>query len=114
MVPGFPAGEISLRSASPDSVAVVDRSSGEMIGSVEAERAFTTIHPGAVYLHLGRSYEVRELDIEGRRAIVEPFDGDWYTQPKKETMVFIEEIGERAPAWRGPSPDASSRSARSR
>ena len=26
----------------------------------------------------------------GRRAIVEPFDGDWYTQPKKETEVFIE------------------------
>ena len=66
--PGFPAGEISLRSASPDSVAVIDRSSGEMIGSVEAERAFTTVHPGAVYLHLGRSYEVRELDLERRRA----------------------------------------------
>ena len=100
--PGFPAGEISLRSASSDSVAVVDRSSGEMIGSVEAERAFTTIHPGAVYLHLGRSYEVRELDIEGRRAIVEPFDGDWYTQPKKETMVFIEEIGEVRRLGEGP------------
>jgi DEAD/DEAH box helicase domain-containing protein len=91
----FPAGEISLRSASPDSVAVVERSSGEMLGHVEAERAFTTIHPGAVYLHLGRSYEVRELDIEGRRAIVDQFDGNWYTQPKKETEVFIERIGER-------------------
>jgi DEAD/DEAH box helicase domain-containing protein len=92
--PGFPAGEISLRSASLDSVAVVERDSGEVIGSVEAERAFSTVHAGAVYLHLGRSYEVRELDIEGRRAIVEAFEGDWYTQPKKETMVFIEEIAE--------------------
>jgi DEAD/DEAH box helicase domain-containing protein len=95
--PGFPAGEISLRSASADSVAVIERSSGEMIGSVEAERAFTTVHPGAVYLHLGRSYEVRELDLERRRAIVDPFDGDWYTQPRKETMVFIEAIGELRP-----------------
>jgi len=93
--PGFPAGEISLRSASLDSVAVIERTSGELLGSVEAERAFTTVHPGAVYLHLGRSYEVRELDIEGRRAVVEAFDGDWYTQPKKETMVYIDEIGER-------------------
>ena len=92
--PGFPAGEISLRSASPDSIGVIDRASGELLGSVEAERAFTTIHPGAVYLHLGRAYEVRELDIESRRAIVDPFDGDWYTQPKKETMVFIDGIGE--------------------
>ena len=90
--PRFPAGDISLRSASPDSVAIVEASSGELLGAVEAERAFTTVHPGAVYLHLGRSYEVRELDIEARRAIVDGFEGDWYTQPKKETEVFIEEI----------------------
>ncbi len=92
--PGFPAGEIALRSASPDSVAVVDQASGEMLGFVEAERAFTTVHPGAVYLHLGRSYEVRELDVDGRRAMVEAFEGDWYTQPRRETEVFIEEIAE--------------------
>ena len=90
--PRFPAGDISLRSASPDSVAIVERGSGELLGAVEAERAFTTVHPGAVYLHLGRSYEVRELDIEGRRAVVDRFDGDWYTQPRKETEVFIERI----------------------
>ena len=52
---------------------------------VEAARALSTVHDGAVYLHLGRSYEVRELDLDARRALVEPFDGDWYTQPKKET-----------------------------
>jgi DEAD/DEAH box helicase domain-containing protein len=90
--PGFPAGEVSLRSASLDSIAVIERASGELLGAVEAERAFSTVHPGAIYLHLGRSYEVRELDIEGRRAIVDAFDGDWYTQPKKETEVFIERV----------------------
>ena len=66
----FVAARIPLRSASADSVAVIERDSGEMLGLVEAERAFTTIHPGAIYLHLGRSYEVEQLDIEGRRAIV--------------------------------------------
>jgi DEAD/DEAH box helicase domain-containing protein len=88
--PGFPAGMISLRSASADSIAILERESGELLGAVEAERAFSTVHPGAVYLHLGRSYEVRELDVEARRAVVEEFDGDWYTQPKKETEVFVE------------------------
>ncbi len=88
----FPAGEISLRSASGESVAVVDQSTGEVIGDVGADRAFSTVHPGAVYLHMGRSYEVRELDIENNRAVVEPFAGDWYTQPKRETEVFIDEI----------------------
>ena len=90
--PRFPAGDISLRSASADSVAVVEAASGELLGAVEAERAFTTVHPGAVYLHLGRSYEVRELDLEFRRAVVEKFDGDWYTQPKSETEVFVERV----------------------
>jgi DEAD/DEAH box helicase domain-containing protein len=87
----FHAGRISLRSASADSLAIVDLSSGEMIGRVEAERAFSTVHPGAVYLHMGNSYEVTELDIQGRRAMVRPFDGDYYTQVKKETEVYIED-----------------------
>jgi DEAD/DEAH box helicase domain-containing protein len=76
-------------------VAVIDRDSGEMLGLVEAERAFTTIHPGAVYLHLGRSYEVERLDVSERRAIVSGFDGDWYTRPKKETEIYIERIHEQ-------------------
>ena len=69
---------------------MIERASGEVLGAVEAERAFSTVHPGAVYLHLGVSYEVRELDVDRRRAVVERFDGDWYTQPKKETETFIE------------------------
>jgi DEAD/DEAH box helicase domain-containing protein len=88
----FVAGRIALRSSSVDSVAVVDSSSGEMLGNVEAERAFSTVHPGAIYLHLGRSYEVAELDIGSRRAMVKPFEGDYYTQVKKETDVYVEGI----------------------
>ncbi len=91
---GFPASRIPLRSASPDSVAVIERESGELLGLVEAERAFTTIHPGAIYLHLGRSYEVERLDVEARRAVVNEFDGDFYTRPKKETDIYIERIRE--------------------
>ena len=87
----FVAGRISLRSASADSVAIIDASSGEMLGQVEAARAFDTVHPGAIYLHLGRSYEVAELDLNSGRAIVRPFDGDYYTQVKKETEIYIEE-----------------------
>ena len=91
----FVANRIPLRSASADSVAVIERDSGEMLGLVEAERAFTTVHPGAVYLHLGRSYEVDRLDIGERRAVVSAFDGDWYTRPKKETEIYIERTHEQ-------------------
>ena len=92
---GFAAGEISLRSASLDSVAVIERASGELLGQIEAERAFSTVHPGAIYLHLGRAYEVAELEIDARRAIVDAFDGDWYTQPKKETEIYVEAVTEQ-------------------
>jgi DEAD/DEAH box helicase domain-containing protein len=88
---GFPAAQVSLRSASPDSFTIVEADEGELLGFVEAERAFSTVHPGAVYLHLGEPYEVEELDIEGRRALVRPALGDFYTQPKIETETFIEE-----------------------
>jgi DEAD/DEAH box helicase domain-containing protein len=92
--PGFPAGRVSLRSASPDSFVVVEQEAGELLGFVEAERAFSTVHPGAVYLHLGEPYEVDELEIDNRRALVRPAEGDYYTQPRVETETFIEEVRE--------------------
>jgi DEAD/DEAH box helicase domain-containing protein len=94
----YPAAEVSLRSASPDSFAIVDVSSGELLGQTEAARAHSTVHDGAIYLHQGRSYEVRELDLRHRRALVAPFDGDWYTQPKRETMTTIERALDRREA----------------
>jgi DEAD/DEAH box helicase domain-containing protein len=93
--PGYPAAEIALRSASPDSVAIVESDGGEVIGTVETARAHSSVHPGAVYLHMGAAYEVEDLDLRGRRALVRPFEGDWYTQPKKESETFIEQVRER-------------------
>jgi DEAD/DEAH box helicase domain-containing protein len=90
--PGYPAARIALRSASPDSVAIVDGTHGELIGTVEAARAHAAVHPGAVYLHMGAAYEVQELDLEQRRALLRSFKDDWYTQPKKESETFIEQL----------------------
>jgi DEAD/DEAH box helicase domain-containing protein len=94
----YPAARVSLRSASPDNFAVVDVEAGEVLGTVEAARAHSTVHDGAIYLHLGRAYEVRDLDLDARRALVSPFDGNWYTQPKKETMTEIESLLDRRSA----------------
>jgi len=91
----YPAARVSLRSAQPDSFAVMDVLNGELLGTVEAARAHSTTHEGAIYLHMGRSYEVVELDLDTRRAVVRPFDGRWYTQPKKETDTYIERLLDR-------------------
>jgi DEAD/DEAH box helicase domain-containing protein len=87
----YPAARVSLRSTGPESFAIVDGTSGAVLGIAEQERAFTTVHEGAIYLHLGESYRVRALDLENRTALVEPFSGDYYTQAKTETTTAIVE-----------------------
>jgi DEAD/DEAH box helicase domain-containing protein len=86
----YPAGRVSLRSTAGEAVAVVEAETGTVLGFVEEERAYSTVHDGAVYLHLGESYRVLGLDLDARTAIVEPFAGDYYTQAKKETTLAIE------------------------
>jgi DEAD/DEAH box helicase domain-containing protein len=94
----YPAARTALRSASADSFALIDASSGELFGTVELARAYATVHEGAVYLHMGRSYQVLELDLAARRALLEPFAGNWFTQAKRESMIYITRISaERAP-----------------
>ena len=53
------------------------------------------MHEGAVYLHLGRSYEVARARPGARRALLEPFDGDYFTQAKRESMTYIERLHEQ-------------------
>jgi DEAD/DEAH box helicase domain-containing protein len=91
----YPAARVALRSASADSFVLIDVSSGELIGTIEAARAYATVHPGAVYMHLGRNYHVLELDLEARRALLEPFTGNYFTQAKRESMVYIERLHEQ-------------------
>ena len=86
-----PAGRFSLRSGDRDSFSIVDATTGALIGLVERERAYSSVHEGAVYLHLGDQYLVRELDGPRRTAVVEPARVDWYTQVKKDAETAIEE-----------------------
>jgi DEAD/DEAH box helicase domain-containing protein len=93
-----PAARISLRSSEPDAFSIVDGSTGAVLGVVERSRAYSTVHEGAVYLHMGESFLVRELNLNTMYAVVEPFSGNWYTQAKKETMTQI--IEPRRVEWR--------------
>ena len=86
-----PAARISLRSGGNDSFAIVDGTTGSILGLVERERAYSTVHECAVYLHLGEQYLVGALDLERRTAVVEPAAVDYYTQVKKDTQTAIEE-----------------------
>lgn len=86
-----PAARLSLRSGDAEAFVVVDEQTGTVLGTVERERAFSTVHGGAVYLHLGDQYGVTALDLEARTALVRSVTVDWYTQPRKETETSIVE-----------------------
>lgn len=86
----YPAGRINIRSASASQYTIVNvERGGATLGTVEEARAFEEIHPGAVYLHLGESYIVEELDAQNRRAIVRPAAASYYTEPKIDSFIEI-------------------------
>ena len=92
---GYPAARIALRSASPDSVAIVEASGGEVIGNVETSRAPSVGPPRRGLPAHGRRLRGRGPRPRQRRALVRRFEGDWYTQPKKESETYIEQVREQ-------------------
>jgi DEAD/DEAH box helicase domain-containing protein len=59
----------------------------ETIGQVDLNSAFWMVHPEAIYLHEGTTYQVDELDLEAGVAYLHPAVVDYYTQANKETRV---------------------------
>jgi DEAD/DEAH box helicase domain-containing protein len=89
-----PARKISLRSASSETVLIAD-TEGELIGTAEASRAPSELHPGATYLHRGMAYEVEELDLAAHRAVARRVPNRFYTRPRIETDVEVLEEAEK-------------------
>jgi len=91
---GWPAHGVGLRSgvAAECRIVAAGTDGDELIGTVDLGRAPSQVHPGAVYLHQGTHWKVAELDLDARRAVVEPDDGAEWTQPRTETEVRIAEV----------------------
>ncbi len=84
-----PAASLNLRSASNRVYRIVEKNTGSLLGTVDEGNAFFHVHPGAIYIHQGDPYEVKELDLEKRVALVEEIDEDYYTQPRDITDIKI-------------------------
>ncbi len=84
----YPAREVDVRSASGSVFRIVGPDH-KTIGTVEEGRAFEQVHPGAVYLHQGEAYLVRDLDISARVAHVATSTADYHTQPRSTTDLTI-------------------------
>ncbi|OIO06162.1 MAG: DEAD/DEAH box helicase [Desulfovibrionaceae bacterium CG1_02_65_16] len=84
-----PQREVDLRGAGAQ-IAIEDAATGEVIGAVDSLRACRETHPGAVYLHRGRTYLIESLDLPGRTVKARAMRVGYYTRVRssKETEIL--------------------------
>jgi len=86
--------DADLRGSGGTPVALVEQDTGRVLGSVDAARADSTVHPGAVYVHQGATFLVDELDLEGGVAVLHAADPPFTTVARQLTEVRLADIVE--------------------
>jgi len=82
-----PQHEVSLRDYADANVLIQDMDTGAVLGEVNKFDAPPILHPGAIYMHQGDTYEVLDLDLERKLCRVKRVEVDYYTQPIGGTDV---------------------------
>ncbi|MGZ6270043.1 MAG: DEAD/DEAH box helicase, partial [Candidatus Limnocylindrales bacterium] len=85
----FPASEISLRSAAPENVVIIDTSPDRprVLGEVDLFSAQVLVHQHAIYIHESVQYHVDRLDWGERKAYVHRIDADHYTYANRAVTL---------------------------
>lgn len=91
-----PHREVNLRGAGGQ-YAIVCGETGRHMGEIDEFRAFRETHPGAVYLHMGRTHLVQTLDPDTRTVTVTEAGIDYYTRVRGNKETTILEIHEEKP-----------------
>ncbi|ARQ69958.1 DEAD/DEAH box helicase [Streptomyces marincola] len=84
-----PADTVDIRGQGGEPVRVVEDGTGRLLGTVDAAASHSTVHEGAVHLHHGRSYVVRELDLKESVALVEEAAPPWSTSAREVTELSV-------------------------
>lgn len=82
-----PQHEVSLRTFSDANVVIQDIQTGEALGEIDKYDAQPILHPHAIYMHQGDTYQVLELDLDRNIATVQRVEVDYYTDPIGGTDV---------------------------
>ncbi|MCG5440814.1 DEAD/DEAH box helicase [Micromonospora sp. PSH25] len=81
--------EVDLRGEGGAPVAVVESSTGRLLGTVDGGSSHFLLHSGAVYLHQGVSYVVDQLDLADGCALVRAEEPDWSTHARDVTDLSV-------------------------
>ncbi|MFW6017694.1 MAG: DEAD/DEAH box helicase [Halapricum sp.] len=94
---GSPQHEMSLRTAEDREVVLQARDREEPIATLPFGDALRDAHPGAIYHHQGRSYEVIDLDLRHDVATLQRTYADHYTQVLHDKEITVERDREEKP-----------------
>jgi DEAD/DEAH box helicase domain-containing protein len=96
----FPASEISLRTAAPENVVIIDTSPDRprVLGEVDLFSAQVLVHERAIYLHESVQYYVDRLEWHERKAYVHKIDADHYTYADRAVTLKPLEVFAEADA----------------
>jgi DEAD/DEAH box helicase domain-containing protein len=85
----FPASEVSLRTAAPENVVIIDTTPDRprVIGETDLFSAQVLVHTQAIYLHESQQYHVDKLDWGERKAYVRKVDVDYYTYANRAVTL---------------------------
>ena len=84
-----PSRKVGIRDTEDDHFAIVDvtHQRNAVLEEIEASRAFFTIYEGAIFLHQGSTYLVRDMSTERMLAQVERVAVDWTTEQRDFTDI---------------------------
>ncbi|WP_201931818.1 DEAD/DEAH box helicase [Nocardioides donggukensis] len=78
-----------IRSVGGAPVQLVESATGRVVGTVDAAAAHGSAHPGAVYVHLGETWLVSELDLGTNVAMMDRAEVDHSTSAREVTDIRI-------------------------
>ena len=96
----FPASEISLRTAAPENVVIIDTTPDRprVLGEVDLFSAQILVHEHAIYIHESVQYHVDRLEWIERKAYVHRIDADHYTYANRAVTLKPLEVFAEAPS----------------
>ncbi len=94
----YPAEDISLRTAAPGNVVILDTSdNGRVIGEVDLFSAPVEVYENAIYLHQTQQYTIDKLDLKDRKAYARPAEVDYYTDAQIKVELKVLDTFDEAP-----------------
>lgn len=84
-----PSHAVSIRAIENEKYQVIHKQSNEVLEEIEESRAFFQVYEGAVYMHQGKTYLVKELDIHKKLAFCQVADLKYFTKTRDYTDVDV-------------------------